>query len=134
MSTLYLYRGAPGSGKSTHAKQLVKDLGGCLHLEADMLCMIDGNYKWDKDTHSKKHQTLQEIANAAMSCGGDVVVSNTFTKTWEVEPYLKMADEHSYHVHVIHMTGTYDSIHGVPDEVVERMRNDYEPLPDEIDV
>jgi hypothetical protein len=54
--------------------------------------------------------------------GEKVVVSNTFVKRWEMEPYLEMCAD----VTIVEAKGEYANIHGVPEEVVNRMRLGWE--------
>ena len=56
-----------------------------------------------------------------------IVVSNTFTTGWELEPYYKLAETYGYRVTSIvvenrHGGGENTNIHGVPSEKVEKMR------------
>jgi len=55
-----------------------------------------------------------------------VIVSNTFTTIGEMQPYLDAAKEYDYTVQVVDCHGTFGSVHGVPEEVIERMRARWE--------
>ena len=122
MPTIILLRGAPGSGKST----LARSLKGYKHIEADMYFMIEGEYKFCKDRLKYAHEWCQNQTELAMQARQNIVVSNTFTKHWEMQPYLDMAQLHSYGVTIKHCTGDFENVHGVPAEVVERMKRNYE--------
>ncbi len=118
MKHLYLVRGLPGSGKSTLAKLLPFDS----HFEADMFFIKDGEYKFDHTKIKEAHAWCQEQTRLALERDETVVVSNTFVKKWEMEPYLKM-----YPKAVIHTAdGSFKNIHGVPDEVILRMKENWE--------
>lgn len=124
---LVLLRGCPGSGKSTLARN---EYGYCRHLEADMYFVEDGEYKFDPSKLKDAHAWCQR--ECAKSLGtDDVVVSNTFTKLWELKPYLDMAEELGVEVRVIHLTTEYESVHPVPAAVIERMKDSYEPYESE---
>lgn len=131
MNTLYIIGGAPGSGKSTLAN-IIKDAHNqhnVVHYEADMYFMVDGCYKFDKSLIKNAHEWCQnKVLQAMLRYYPTVIVSNTFTKAWERKPYLDMAKEHGYEVQYIHCTANYGNIHGVSDEVVTRMRVNYEPF------
>ena len=62
------------------------------------------------------------MVRSLLADGRNVVVANTFTRRWEYEPYLKMCDD----VEIVVARGNYQNIHGVPDNVVERMRERFE--------
>lgn len=112
---LYLIRGIPGSGKTTYAKQL-----GIFHVEADMFHMKDGEYRWDPKRVKQAHDWCYRTVAAALDKGMDVVVSNTFTKVWELEKYLEFDP-------VVYVcSGEYQNIHNVPEEVVQRMKDRWE--------
>jgi sensor domain CHASE-containing protein len=53
-------------------------------------------------------------------------VSNTFTQKWEVQPYIDMAKNIGAELEIITAKGNYQNIHGVPDEVIERMKTKWQ--------
>jgi len=83
---LVLIRGLPGSGKSTMA--LVLAQVGYVHYEADMYFMQDGQYQYDSRQVRQAHQWCREQTLRALQAGKRVVVSNTFTRLQEMEPYF----------------------------------------------
>lgn len=124
MNCLVLVRGLPGSGKSTFAQALA--LTGYEHYEADMFHMVDGQYKFDPARVSEAHAWCLEMATAALESGKSVVVSNTFTRLWEMEPYQAVAKGLGVQTHIVTMTGKWQNVHDVPAEVLERMRDRWE--------
>lgn len=122
MSKLVIIRGLPGSGKSTMAA----GLEGFKHYETDMYFMRDGAYHYDKDEVQEAHAWCQMQVYSALDDGNDVVVSNTFTRRWEMQPYEELAQRFGAVVLVVALTGQYTNVHGVPDEVIERMRARWE--------
>lgn len=92
---LYILRGLPGSGKST----LAESLGG-YHIEADMYFTgNDGEYNFDPKNLPTAHQWCQAMVAEWMNEDVDrIVVSNTSTQKWEIEPYMSMAEEYGYTV------------------------------------
>jgi predicted kinase len=92
---LYIVRGCPGSGKSTFAKTL-----GGQHYEADMFFINEnGEYNFDFIKIKDAHQWCQGMVKTDMILEyPKVVVSNTFTQEWEMEPYFEMAKEYGYKV------------------------------------
>ena len=121
-----LVRGASGSGKSTLVE---KEYPNYFHLETDMYWYYeDGTYKFDPTQLATAHKWCQEETLKALESGRNVVVANTFIKEWEIEPYLEMARKLNIHPTIIRLTAQYDNVHGVPLEVVERMRDGIEPI------
>jgi predicted kinase len=135
MPTLFLVRGAPGSGKSTLAKKFVENFDA-LHFEADRF-MVDaeGNYRFDRSLLENAHKNCQFEAALVMHIGAsNLVVSNTFTRLWELQPYLDAAKIAGYGVMVIRKTLQFQNIHGVPQATVDRMLAQYEPYEGEIEI
>ena len=121
MCELIIIRGAPGSGKTTLAKNDYIDY--CL-VEADQYFMTDGMYKFDHTRIKEAHIWCQNKVKDNLSKGIKTVVANTFTKKWELEFYLNLTNDFK----VIHLVTMYGNIHGVPEEIVKRMIDNYEPM------
>lgn len=121
---LVLIRGLPGSGKSTMAKSMA----GYLHIETDMFFVTPyEGYKFDPRRISEAHSWCQRLTKYALKTV-NVVVSNTFTQKWEMQPYFDMGAELGIPVRVIEATGNFQNIHGVPEAAIERMRARWEEL------
>lgn len=121
---LILIRGLPGSGKSTLAKKFI----GYYHLEADQYFMHKGEYGFNPRKIKDAHQWCQQATRTFLEAGGNVVVSNTFTQKWELEPYLELATEFNIIPTILEVKGNFQNIHGVPDEIIEKMKSRWESL------
>lgn len=123
MKKLFIIRGVPGSGKSTLAKSLTPHV-----FEADQYFVgSDGVYRFDKGKIKEAHVDCQQRVEFSMqACTERIAVANTFVKKWEYEPYLKLALKYGYDVEIRICKGGYQNVHGVPADVVERMRNNFE--------
>lgn len=56
-----------------------------------------------------------------------IAVHNTFVLHQWLEPYEKLAAQYGYRFQVIHCEGEHGSIHDVPEEMMEKWRNTWEP-------
>lgn len=121
---LILVRGLPGSGKTTLARLIA--LGGYDHCEADQYFERDGEYQFDASKLADAHSYCQDATYAALRDGRSVVVSNTFSRLWEMDPYIQMAKECGATLHVITVEGQYCSIHNVPQSTIFKMRERWE--------
>lgn len=128
MATLTLIRGLPGSGKSTYAKQHFD----CLILENDMWHVEDGQYTWTKDKLQAALKWVYKTAELMLENGKDVCIANTFTRRAFVNNYKLLAEKHHARFNVIRLETEFKSVHAVPDEVVESMRDSFEDWPSEV--
>ena len=118
---LTLIRGLPGSGKSTMAKAMPG-----IHVEADQYFMRGGSYRFDRCKLKEAHEWCLRETETALRNGHRVNVSNTFTQRWEMRPYLDLAKSIGVPVNVIEATGNWTNVHGVPDSVIQKMRDRWE--------
>lgn len=133
MKTLIIFRGIPGSGKSTMAeavalawKQLGKTVAG--PFEADHY-MVDekGNYKFDPKRLGYCHKSCLWDCEMAMDDGADVVIqSNTNVKHWEFAKYVELAKDNGYTVQEVIVKGDFGNTHGVPADKVKEMKERFE--------
>lgn len=128
MPILTIIRGLPGSGKSTLAKALVAATGAC-HYETDMFFDHPVNgYQFNPHKIKEAHSWCQSMIEATMRDGCDVIVSNTFTQQWEVQPYIDLAEQYGYQVQIIECKADFGNVHGVPSDAIERMRKRWESV------
>jgi hypothetical protein len=57
-----------------------------------------------------------------------IVVSNTFTQEWEMEPYFELAKKHGYKVFTVIVENRHGgtNVHNVPEDKLEQMKNRFE--------
>lgn len=126
--TLFLVRGHPGSGKTTHAQALQAQHPGLIHIENDQLFVDDqGHYTFDLSRHQEAKDTCLARTRVALEAGQSVVVSNTFTTRAELAPYLALAHTTGHACRVIEMHGQFPNVHAVPAGVVEAKKAAFEP-------
>jgi adenylate kinase family enzyme len=118
MASLTLIRGVSGSGKSTHAKRLMAGNPMCYWLETDMYFNSedDGVYRFDPSKLTEAHQWCVDETKKYYDLGFDVIVSNTFTRKWEMEKYLTIDPNPQ----IIICQGRFQNTHGVPPEGVAK--------------
>lgn len=121
---MLLIRGLPGSGKTTLAKQYAGM--GYVHCEADQYFERSGEYRFDRSKLRAAHDDCLRRAIVGLSNGLSVVVANTFTRRWEMEPYLRSAQERGVPVRIIEATGNWPNVHGVPPDAIERAKARWE--------
>lgn len=128
---LLIVRGLPGSGKTTYAKQWAEQ-NNAFHVEADMFFVdSSGRYTFDGKKIGAAHDWCQLKAAQALERGENVVVSNTFSQMWEMAPYEKMTKVLNVFIQVYTCREQYQNVHGVPEWVIQRMRERWEKLPNE---
>ena len=137
-------RGVSGSGKSTKAKELIKEFMESNPNSTTYVCSADkffinsssGKYEFDPKRKGMAHAWCRGNANAAMSLGVDlVIIDNTNTQKWEYTPYEEMAADFGYEFETC-VVGELDeqslktyanrNTHGVPLEAIRRMATRFE--------
>jgi len=124
MTTITLYRGLPGSGKSTKAKSSGPD-----YVEADMFFMRNGRYLYDNKKIKDAHIWCQSIARFNLQQGKDIAVSNTFIALHEIDIYLKIAKAYNAKVQIIECSGNFQNTHNIPQFKLDSMKDRWEELP-----
>jgi predicted kinase len=125
---LILLRGLPGSGKSTLGDVILRtpQQDPSLLSADDFFIDENGNYNFDSTKLQEAHSQCQLRCAERMKLQlSKIVVANTFTQDWEMEPYFEMAERYKYRVHTVIVENRHgnSNIHNVPDEKVEQMRN-----------
>lgn len=129
---LILLRGLPGAGKTTLAEVILQSSQGVRPdvISADNYFMDDkGNYNFDVSKIKEAHNSCQQICAERMRLEfSKVVVANTFTEQWEMEPYFEMAERYNYRVHSVIIENRHDgkNIHNVPEDKLKQMKNRFQ--------
>lgn len=121
-----LIRGLPGSGKSTVAEE-IKKLLNCRHFEADMFFIEDdGKYVFNWQKLSEAHRWCLASTKKALEAGESVIVSNTSIRIQEFQKYLDLSKAFNCEIIVIECFGKFQNIHGVPENTLKKMRENWE--------
>jgi tRNA uridine 5-carbamoylmethylation protein Kti12 len=136
---MYILRGLPGAGKSTLADSLATAYLDAAGLDLDPIDVIceadqyfmdpDGVYRFDPSRLKEAHEYSQKKALSLIRRGSPIIiVSNTSTKEWEFAPYMEMGHAAEYAVFSLIVENRHEgeSIHGVPEEALERMAERFE--------
>lgn len=134
---LILLRGVSGAGKSTVAGLFID----ATIISTDDFFMKDGEYQFDANSLVENHMKCTIKAEQAMDAATrmiengaidmvkhTLVIHNTFTKQWEMTPYLILAEKYGYTVHTIIVENRHESqsIHNVPQASVDAQRERFE--------
>ena len=134
---LILLRGVSGAGKSTVAGLFID----ATIISTDDFFMKDGKYQFDANSLVENHMKCTVKAEQAMQAATKMVentsiemvkhtlvIHNTFTKQWEMTPYLILAEKYGYTVHtlIVENRQESESIHNVPQASVDAQRDRFE--------
>ena len=131
---LTLIRGVPGSGKSTFAKKYAIANGHIKIVEFDDF-WIDKN---------KTYKFIPEIKMACVEYGRSAVtheliiekrpciITGVFNKLEYIEYFKNLCEMFNIPLEVIKMTGNFQNIHNVPDDVLKTMKEEFEDFEGEI--
>ena len=128
---LILVRGASGSGKTTFVEEFIENVS--LSIATDDFFVLDGMYTFDRNYLAEYHQRCIDSVESEMESPStegycNIVVHNTFTMNWEMKAYFDLAEKYGYNVYTFVMENRHksDSIHDVPEDVIQAQRDRFE--------
>jgi len=125
--TIFLVRGAPGSGKSRLAWMIAPSAcysaDDYFELKAKELSSTYEDV-WSRDLLAKAHEhCFGKVGGAIAARCERIAVHNTFTTIKELERYRELARTNGYVCNVIRMENDFGNVHGVPRGKVIAMRD-----------
>lgn len=129
MAFLILLRGLPGSGKSTLAGVLSENSKyPVLSIDDYFTDPNTGNYSFKFDENHLAYRQCEQRTRDEMEAGTEkILVDNTFTLEWELEPYFKLAADFNYTVFTVTVERRHkgQNIHEVSEEQISKMAAKY---------
>ncbi|XP_059050005.1 uncharacterized protein LOC131845010 [Achroia grisella] len=140
---LIIMRGAPGSGKTYLAKQVIENIIGSTpglfetHVfSTDDYFNVRGIYQFNRSNLSNAHAWNQNRARYASEKGlSPIIIDNTNIEDWEMEPYFRIAVAYGYIVEIMEPSTTWSkkpsqlvkrNSHNVPLLTIQRMLDNYQ--------
>lgn len=126
MPTLHIFRGLPGSGKSTQARKLAAELGA-IFIEADMFHVSDGNYRFNDNRAEYVYRDMPKLLGALASHGMDIVYAGVLPVEESIHHISDPCRACGYKINITTCSGKWDNVHNVPSDVLESMRKCFQP-------
>jgi predicted kinase len=126
--SLLLLRGLPGSGKSTLAEVLSEQGRYPSFSVDDYFTDENGHYTFVfSENHLAYKQCERRVEEAMMQEMEKIIVHNTFTMEWEMQPYFLLAEKFGYRVFVMTVENRHGSKnrHDISEEQISKMRENY---------
>jgi predicted kinase len=127
--SLILLRGLPGSGKSTLAQVLSENnMYPVFSVDDYFTDETTGEYVFNfSDNHLAYKQCEQLTKDAMQQKIPKVIIHNTFTMDWEMEPYFKLASVFKYALFVVTVENYHghENTHSVSEEQLQKMADKY---------
>lgn len=135
-----IIRSICGAGKSTLAKQLQELRGGIILCTDDFFLKqttpSDTEYDFDPRFLGEAHNwNKARFAKAIFDNETHIIVPNTSTEFWEIEPYVKLALKNNYEISIEEPNTPWKfdveechkkCIHNVPKETIQKMKDRWE--------
>ena len=103
---MYIMRGVSGSGKSTTARNL--GAGGVVFSTDDYFSQEKGSYDFNPSKLGVAHDWNKDRAEQAVREGiSPIVIDNTNTQAWEMQPYVEIAMNHGYRIKIVEPTSPW---------------------------
>jgi len=125
---IILLRGLPGAGKTTFAKLISENNTYPFFSVDDYFTDENGNYKFDFSENYKAYAACISNTEEAIKSGyTKVIIHNTFTLDWELEPYFKLCKKYNCSLFVLTVENFHNGInnHDITAEQVQRMAEKY---------
>lgn len=126
MPTLHIFRGLPGSGKSTRARNLAAELGA-IFIEADMFHVSDGTYCFNIRRAKAVRRDLPPLIRTLAAYGMDIVYAGVLPTEESIHYIADPCRDWGYAIRITTCRGEYRNIHSVPNDVLESMRKCFQP-------
>ncbi|WP_208861382.1 AAA family ATPase [Leptospira brenneri] len=126
--TLLALRGIPGSGKTSLAKAISITNGAPIFSIDSYFENETGEYNFDYQKNHLAYKECESKTKEALELGVPfVIVDNTFTLKWELEPYIRLANEFEYLFFVVTVENRHGgkNIHQISEEQIEKMKAKY---------
>jgi uridine kinase len=126
---LILLRGLPGSGKTTLA-HVLSEQGTYPVFSVDdyFTNEVTGEYIFNFQNNHLAYKQCEALTKDAMLQNiSKILVHNTFTMDWELEPYFKLASNFNYTLFVVTVENYHlnANTHGVSNEQLYKMAEKY---------
>lgn len=126
---LIILRGLPGSGKTTIAKSLSEENKYPVFSIDDYFTNpTTGEYKFIfSENHLAYKQCEEKTEKAMQEQKQKIILHNTFTMNWEIEPYFLLAKRYQYDVFVLTVEKYHEgeNTHQVSHEQLKKMAEKY---------
>ncbi len=136
MQEIQILCGIPGSGKSTYARQLLKDDPTFRRLNKDDLRASLGYVKYDKNSFHELNEMTKSMLKTLLKLGFNVVVDNTNLNLSGITQLKNIAQDHDKPVRFVvkvfdtplvtalERNALREGIANVPEEIVKNMHKD----------
>lgn len=129
MSSLILLRGLPGAGKTELARVLSENnKWPVLSVDDYFTDPVTGAYEFKfAENHIAYKQCLEKTEMAMRHASEKLIVHNTFTLAWEIEPYFLLAGTYQYKTFVVTVENYHNNKnnHGISEEQILKMADKY---------